>query len=125
MTSSDSCQWFEGSFQVVCRGKGSGPMGPMTSLGVMAYSAADKGYTYYGIDNMGHERAVDRQEERQHLDVRLDEPDWRPILQVTLHRRRSVADLVYLQVGDVGRRHEVGDVDGREIDEGQVVRREF
>ena len=53
MTSSDSCQWFEGGFQVVCRGKGSGPMGAMTSLGVMAYSAGDKGYTYYGIDNMG------------------------------------------------------------------------
>jgi hypothetical protein len=53
ITSTDSCQSFEGGFQVVCRGKGTGPMGPMTSLGVMAYSAADKGYTYYGIDNMG------------------------------------------------------------------------
>ena len=53
MTSSDSCQWFEGGFQVVCRGKGSGAMGSMTSLGVMAYSAADKAYTFYGIDSMG------------------------------------------------------------------------
>jgi len=53
MTSTDSCQWFEGGFQVVCRGIGTGPMGSMTSLGVMSYSAADKGYTYYGIDNMG------------------------------------------------------------------------
>ena len=53
LTGSDSCQWFEGGFQVVCRGKGTGPMGAMTSLGVMAYSAADKGYTFYGIDSMG------------------------------------------------------------------------
>ncbi|HET7216425.1 MAG TPA: DUF1579 family protein [Vicinamibacterales bacterium] len=53
VTSNDSCEWFKGSFQVVCRGEGTGPMGPMTSLGVMAYSAPDKAYTYYGIDNMG------------------------------------------------------------------------
>ena len=53
ITSTDSCQWFEGGFQVVCRGKGTGPMGSMTSLGVMAYSAAEKGYTFYGIDSMG------------------------------------------------------------------------
>jgi hypothetical protein len=53
VTSSDSCEWFTGGFQVVCRGEGSGAMGKMSSLGVMAYSAADKAYTYYGIDNMG------------------------------------------------------------------------
>lgn len=53
MTSSDSCEWFAGGFQLVCRGQGKGPMGPMTSLGVIAYSAADKAYTYYAIDSMG------------------------------------------------------------------------
>jgi len=52
-TGTDSCEWFKGSFQVVCRGEGTGPMGPMTSLGVLAYSAGDKAYTYYGIDSMG------------------------------------------------------------------------
>lgn len=53
MTSHDDCQWFEGGFQVVCQGKGSGAMGSMTSLGVMAFSPADKKYTFYGIDSMG------------------------------------------------------------------------
>jgi uncharacterized protein DUF1579 len=53
VTSTDSCEWFKGNFQVVCRGEGTGPMGPMTSLGVLAYSAADKAYTFYGIDNTG------------------------------------------------------------------------
>jgi len=52
-TGTDSCEWFAGGFQLVCRGQGKGPMGPMTSLGVMAYSAADKAYTFYGIDNLG------------------------------------------------------------------------
>ena len=53
MTSQDTCEWFAGGFQVVCRGQGSGAMGPMTSLGIIAYSAPDKTYTYYGIDSMG------------------------------------------------------------------------
>ncbi len=53
MTSMDTCEWFAGGFQVICRGDGSGTMGKMTSLGVMAYSATDKAYTYYAIDSMG------------------------------------------------------------------------
>jgi hypothetical protein len=53
MTGTDNCEWFTGGFQVVCRGEGQGPMGTMTSLGVMAYSGPDKAYTYYGIDNLG------------------------------------------------------------------------
>jgi hypothetical protein len=53
MKGSDDCQWFAGRFHIVCRGEGQGPMGSMTSLGVMTYSAADKGYTYYGIDSLG------------------------------------------------------------------------
>lgn len=53
MSSTDSCEWFKGNFQVVCRGEGTGPMGPMTSLGVLAYSPVEKAYTFYGIDNTG------------------------------------------------------------------------
>lgn len=52
-SSSDNCEWFAGNFQVVCRGDMTTPSGPMSGLGVMAYSAADKAYTYYGIDSMG------------------------------------------------------------------------
>lgn len=53
VTSRDVCQWFEGGFQLVCKGRGTGPMGPMISMGVLAYKAADRTYTYYGIDNAG------------------------------------------------------------------------
>jgi hypothetical protein len=53
MTGADSCEWFAGGFQIVCRGEGKGPMGSMKSLGVIAYSAADKAYTFYGIDSLG------------------------------------------------------------------------
>jgi hypothetical protein len=53
MTSQDTCEWFAGGFQVVCRGDGKTPTGPMKMLGVLAYNPAEKAYTYYGIDNMG------------------------------------------------------------------------
>lgn len=53
MTSQDTCEWFEGGFQLVCRSQGKAPSGPMSSMGVLTYSAADKAYTYYGIDSTG------------------------------------------------------------------------
>lgn len=53
LTSQDTCEWFAGGFQVVCRGQGKSPHGPMSTLGVLAYSPTDDMYTYYGIDNMG------------------------------------------------------------------------
>ena len=53
MTSVDTCEWFAGGFQLVCRGQGSGAMGKMTTLGVIAYSPVEKSYTFYGIDSMG------------------------------------------------------------------------
>jgi Protein of unknown function (DUF1579) len=52
-TSLDKCDWFTGGFHVVCHSTGKGSMGPMNSLGILAYNADQKGYTYYGIDNMG------------------------------------------------------------------------
>lgn len=53
MTSRDKCEWFDGNFAVVCKGDGSGPAGPMKNLGILAYSAEEKAYTYYGVDNSG------------------------------------------------------------------------
>jgi hypothetical protein len=53
VSSTDNCAWFAGGFSVVCNGTASGPMGKMTSMGVMAYSAGDKAYTYYAVDSMG------------------------------------------------------------------------
>jgi hypothetical protein len=53
LTSNDTCEWFEGGFAVICRGDGTTPMGPGKSLGILGYSAEEKVYTYYGVDNSG------------------------------------------------------------------------
>jgi hypothetical protein len=50
-TSSETCEWFPGRYAVVCRGKGTGPMGPTESLGIMTYSPEEKAYLYWGVDN--------------------------------------------------------------------------
>ncbi len=51
MTSNDTCEWFEGRFSVICRSQGKGPMGPSKNIGILGYSAEEKVYTYYGVDN--------------------------------------------------------------------------
>ena len=51
MTSSDTCEWFEGRFSVICRSEGRTPMGPSKSIGILGYSPEEKVYTYYGVDN--------------------------------------------------------------------------
>jgi hypothetical protein len=51
MTSTDTCDWFEGRFSVICRSEGTTPMGPSKNLGILGYSTEEKVYTYYGVDN--------------------------------------------------------------------------
>jgi hypothetical protein len=51
MTSTDNCEWFEGHFAVVCNSDGKNPMGPTKGIGILGYSAEEKVYTYYGVDN--------------------------------------------------------------------------
>jgi hypothetical protein len=51
ITASDTCEWFEGRFAVVCHSEGTSPMGPMKSIGILSYSPEEKVYTYYGVDN--------------------------------------------------------------------------
>ncbi|MGH7675073.1 MAG: DUF1579 family protein [Gemmatimonadales bacterium] len=53
MTGTTNCEWFAGKLHLVCRGEGTGPGGPMQSLGIMGYNGERKRYTYYGIDNTG------------------------------------------------------------------------
>lgn len=54
MSWTEECSWFgNGKFQVVCRSKGTGPMGPMHGLGIVAYDAQKKVYTHYGVDDTG------------------------------------------------------------------------
>ena len=51
MTGTDSCEWFEGHFAVICHSDGKTPMGPSKSIAIMSYSSEEKVYTYYGVDN--------------------------------------------------------------------------
>ncbi len=53
ITSTDTCEWFEGGFSVICRSEGTTPMGPTKNIGILGYSAEEKVYTYYGVDNSG------------------------------------------------------------------------
>jgi hypothetical protein len=56
-TSTDKCEWFTGGFHVVCHSTGKGPMGAVHGLGILAYNAEDKVYTYSGIDSSGFTEA--------------------------------------------------------------------
>lgn len=50
----EECSWFAGAqFHVVCKSKGSGPMGPVVGLGIVGYDPAKKVYTHYGVDSSG------------------------------------------------------------------------
>lgn len=53
VTGSETCEWFDGKFQLVCRQKGTGPRGPGTGLSVMGYDPARKAYTYHAITSHG------------------------------------------------------------------------
>ncbi len=53
ITSSETCEWYEGRFSVICRSEGKTPMGPSKNMGILGYSPEEKVYTYYGVDNSG------------------------------------------------------------------------
>jgi hypothetical protein len=50
---SETCEWFAGGFQLVCRSKGSGPKGPGTGQSIMAFDPGRKSYTFYAISSHG------------------------------------------------------------------------
>ena len=50
---SESCEWFAGGFQLVCRTKGTGPRGAATGQAVMSYDAGRKAYTYFAMSSLG------------------------------------------------------------------------
>lgn len=53
VSGTETCEWFEGGFHLVCRSKGTGPLGPVTGQSVMGYDQGEKTYTYYGISSLG------------------------------------------------------------------------
>jgi Protein of unknown function (DUF1579) len=53
LSSTATCEWFAGGFQLVCRGEETGPTGKRTYLNIRAYDEAAKAYTEYGISSFG------------------------------------------------------------------------
>jgi hypothetical protein len=53
LSGTETCEWFAGGFQLVCRTKGTGPKGPGTGMSVMGYDPARKAYTYYAVSSHG------------------------------------------------------------------------
>lgn len=53
LSSTMTCEWFAGGFQLVCRGEESGPTGMRTFLNTLAYDEKAKAYTEYGISSLG------------------------------------------------------------------------
>lgn len=54
----ESCAWFAGGFHLVCKSKGTGPMGPATGQATMSYDAGRKAYLYHAISSRGDAIAV-------------------------------------------------------------------
>lgn len=53
MNATETCEWFEGRFSIVCRADSQFPSGPNKSIGIQGYSTEDGKYTYYGADSSG------------------------------------------------------------------------
>jgi Protein of unknown function (DUF1579) len=53
MTSDDDCTWFDGGFQLVCKGSGDGAMGKVKSEMALGWNAEEKVYKYMGWDSTG------------------------------------------------------------------------
>jgi len=50
ISSTDTCEWFEGGFALLCRSQGMNPMGPTNAIAISSYDPAQKAYTYYGVE---------------------------------------------------------------------------
>jgi hypothetical protein len=53
LSSRQTCTWFEGRSQVVCRGHEQGPSGKRDFLNILAYDVKAKAYTEYSISSFG------------------------------------------------------------------------
>src|SRR5262245_41189178 len=53
LSSTTTCEWFAGGFQLVCRGEETGPTGTRAFLNIRAYDETAKAYTEYGISSSG------------------------------------------------------------------------
>jgi hypothetical protein len=49
----ETCEWFSGGFQLVCRTKGTSPRGASTGQSIMGYDSGRQAYTYYALSSLG------------------------------------------------------------------------
>ena len=124
MKSTDTCEWFEGRFSVICRYEGTTPMGPTKSLGILGYSTEEKVYTYYGVDNTNMTMASVPKGTRagRHLDLHRRKHDGGPEGQIAGHAQGALSHPVHLQDGIPGTGWEVDAGDGEQEHESAVRR---
>ena len=53
LSSTTTCEWFAGGFQLVCRGEENGPTGKRAFLNIRGYDGKTKSYAEYGISSLG------------------------------------------------------------------------
>jgi Protein of unknown function (DUF1579) len=53
LSSTTSCEWFAGGFQLVCRGEETGPTGTRKFLNIRAYDEKAKAYIEFSISSLG------------------------------------------------------------------------
>lgn len=53
LSSEMTCEWFEGEYQVVCRGHEMGPTGKRGFLNILSYDESAKSFTEYSISSFG------------------------------------------------------------------------
>jgi hypothetical protein len=53
LSSTTTCEWFDGGFHLVCRGEEQGPTGKRTFLNIRTYDEKTQAYTEYGISSLG------------------------------------------------------------------------
>jgi len=53
LSSKQTCTWFSGGFQVICRGEETGPTGTRSFLNILSYDEKAKSYTEYAVSSLG------------------------------------------------------------------------
>jgi len=52
-TYTQTCEWFEGNFALVCHTDGKSQAGSIKGVSIMAWDAAEKTYTYFSTSSLG------------------------------------------------------------------------
>jgi hypothetical protein len=51
VTFTESCEWLQGGFALVCRSEGMNPTGPGSAIAISSYDPEQKAYTYYAAES--------------------------------------------------------------------------